>query len=77
MPRQPRLTAKRQLELVRIAVYSVGETITAAQAISLIAHIFDADPVRRINGAMLPTLQAMITESRIAAPAERRRRLPG
>lgn len=49
-----KLSATKRLELIRVAVYSVGDTLTAAEAIAFIAGFFSADPTWRINPGMLP-----------------------
>lgn len=66
---RPRLTVAKKLEIVRLAVYSSGDTITPAQALSLIAGLFAEDPKARIDPQRLPELLALVTP-----PRPRRRR---
>ncbi len=64
-----KLTAAKKLELVRLAVYSAGDTITPAEALALIGGLFAEDPKARIDPQRLPELRALA-----AQPRPRRRR---
>jgi hypothetical protein len=59
-----KLTAGKKLELIRLAIYSVDDTITSAQALSLIASLFDEDPGTRLNPDTLPELLNLVTPAR-------------
>ena len=59
-----KLTAGKKLELIRLAVYSAGDTITPAEALSLIASLFAEDPGTRLNAATLPQLLNLVTPGR-------------
>jgi hypothetical protein len=59
-----KLTAGKKLELIRLAAYSAGDTITPAEALSVIASLFAEDPGTRLNPAMLPELLHLVTPTR-------------
>lgn len=58
---QRSLTVAEKLHLIQVAVFSVDDTITAAEAISLIASVFKEDPVHRIDRTRLAELLAFVT----------------
>ena len=64
-----KLSAAKTLELMRIAVYSADDTITAGEALSFIGSLFSEDPNKRFERGMLPTLLNMVS-----APRPKRRR---
>ncbi len=66
-----RMTQAQRLKLIEAAVYSVGDTITKDEALSLIAGLFRGDPGTRINKERLAELLNAVTVSRP------RRRLKG
>lgn len=59
-----KLTSAQRLKLIESAVFSVGDTISAAEALSLIGSLFGSDPGRRINRAKLAELLAVVTAPR-------------
>ena len=61
LPPRRALTASEKMKLVHIAAFSAGDTISAEEAISLIASIFKEDPIRRIEPSKLPELLALVT----------------
>jgi hypothetical protein len=74
LPRQ-KMTATARLNLIRAAVSSANETITSAQAISLIAAVVEPT-MWRINPDSVPTILALVTPAP-RTPAQRRRRARG
>jgi hypothetical protein len=56
-----KLNAGEKLELIRIAAFSAGDTLTATEAISLIASLFKEDPTVRIDRARLAELLNIVT----------------
>jgi hypothetical protein len=67
-PRGRNLTASEKLRLIQIAVFSVGDTLSASEALSLIASVFKEDPIVRIEPARLAELLNLVT------PASRKAR---
>lgn len=55
------LTPTEKLKLIHIAVFSVDDTISASEALSLIASVFKEDPITRIERSRLPELLAFVT----------------
>ena len=55
------LTSSEKLELIRVAAFSAGDTLTATEAISLIASLFKEDPTVRIDRLRLAELLALVT----------------
>lgn len=64
-----KLTVAQRLKVIESAVFSVGDTITAAEALSLIGSLFRGDPGTRINKARLAELLNVVTPPR--RPAKR------
>jgi hypothetical protein len=62
------LTASEKLRLIQIAVFSVGDTLSASEALSLIASVFKEDPIVRIERSRLAELLNLVT------PASRKAR---
>jgi hypothetical protein len=54
------MTTKAKLGMIQTAIYSVGDTLTAAEALSLIGSLFHRDPIVRINPGQLAELKAAI-----------------
>lgn len=40
-----RLTSAQKLEIIRVAIYSIGDTINAGEALAIVASLFHRDPV--------------------------------
>jgi hypothetical protein len=59
-----KLTSAERLKLIESAVFSVGDTLTAAEALSLIGSLFRSDPGTRINRARFAELLAVVTPAR-------------
>jgi hypothetical protein len=58
-------TATQKLEIIRAAVFSVGDTITAAEALALVGSLFaPVDPGTRINRERLAELLALVDPPR-------------
>ena len=55
------LTASEKLRVIEMAIYSSGDTLTPAEALQLIAAVFNKDPIRRINREFLAELLAFVT----------------
>lgn len=58
------LTSSEKLELIRVAAFSAGDTLTPTEALALIASLFKEDPIVRIERARLPELLALVTPPR-------------
>jgi hypothetical protein len=69
----PKLSATKKLELVRIAVYSAGDTLTVGEALAFIGSLFSEDPIKRFDPAALPTLLNLVSVPRKARSARSRR----
>jgi hypothetical protein len=59
-----RIPAGKKLQLVQLAVYSAGDTITREQALAFISSLFAEDPGTRINAEMFAELLNLVTPSR-------------
>ena len=68
-----KLTAAKKLELIRYAVYSVGDTLTAAEGIAFIGSFFSADPGARLNPARVAELLNAIAATEPAKSVRSRR----
>lgn len=59
-----KLSAAKKLELVRIAVYSAGDTLSATEALAFIGSLFSEDPIKRLGPGTLPTLLNIVSAPR-------------
>ena len=59
-----KLSAAKKLELVRIAVYSVGDTLSSGEALAFIGSLFSEDPIKRFDPTALPTLLNLVSAPR-------------
>ena len=66
------MTSKEKTNLIRAAVYSANVTITPAQAIALIAPLFEPTEWR-LNPEALPLLMAMVSPQPKLSSRRRRR----
>lgn len=60
-PKRRALTSKEKLALIHVAVSSVDDTITPAEALSLIASVFGGHSPRRVLRDRLPDLLNLVT----------------
>jgi hypothetical protein len=58
------LSQSERLKLIEAAVFSIGDTLTEAEALSLIASVFRGDPGTRINKQRLAELLNVVTPPR-------------
>ncbi len=68
-----KLTGANKLAIIRAAVFSVGDTLTAAEALALVGSLFPpVDPGTRINRERMAELL-----NAVERPRPRRKRLGG